>query len=142
MDLLGVTATALVTASAAGVCASQAAQEVQEAPAASLLRAEALALDGEPGVALIGMDGELQAWLHVHAGRNGMAEPVVCVAAMGEGSALQAANRAFGGDAVRRLLARLAGGEAAACVSTLTVTAAAPTPYGCATMLAQPLVLA
>jgi RNA polymerase sigma factor (sigma-70 family) len=145
MDLLGVTATALVTASAAAVCASHAAQEAQEAPeapVASLLRAEALALDGEPGVALIGLDGELQAWLHVRAGRNGRAEPVVCVAAMGGGGVLQAANQAFGGDAVRRLLARLAAGEGAACVSTLTVTAAAPTAYGCATMLAQSLVLA
>jgi RNA polymerase sigma factor (sigma-70 family) len=139
MDLLGVTATALVTASAAGVHASHLAHE---APVASLLRAEALALDGEPGVALIGLDGELQAWLHLRAGRKGGHEPVVCVAGMGQESVLQAANRAFGGEAVRALLARLAASGDAACVSTLRVTAAAPAAYGCATMLAQPLVLA
>ncbi|WP_052406216.1 sigma-70 family RNA polymerase sigma factor [Paraburkholderia heleia] len=144
MDLLGVTANALVAAGAAEAAQGQA---PQEAPAARVVRAEALALDGEPGVALVAQDGALAAWLHVRDGRCGLPEPVVCIAAMEEGSAgpanrLRAANRAFGGDAVRRMLARLASSDGAACISTLSVTARASTAHGCATTLAQPLVLA
>ncbi|WP_051481608.1 sigma-70 family RNA polymerase sigma factor [Paraburkholderia nodosa] len=144
MDLLGVTANALVAASVAEVAHGQASQE---AHAAHVLRAEALALDGEPGVALVAQDGALAAWLHVRDDRDGLPEPVVCVAAMEEGSAgpanrLQAANRAFGGEAVRKMLARLASSDGAACVSTLSVSARATTTHGCATLLTQPLVLA
>ena len=147
MDLLGVTASALVAASAPDVAHSQA---TQEAPAARELRAEALALDGEPGVALVARDGALAAWLHVRDDRDGLPEPVVSIAgiaALEEGSVgpanrLQAANHAFGGDAVRKLLARLASSDGASCVSTLCVTARASTTHGCAATLAQPLVLA
>jgi RNA polymerase sigma factor (sigma-70 family) len=139
MDLLGVTATALVAASVPAVPARHAAQETLAAP---VLHAEALALDGQPGVALIGHDGELAAWLHVRAACNGGHEPVVCVAAWEEGGVLCAANRAFGGEAVRRLLARLAAGTGPVCVSTLAVTSAAPARQGYVSMLAQPLVLA
>jgi len=105
MDLLGVTATALVAASAAGVSGGRAAHET---PGACRLRAETLALEGEPGVVLVAQDGELAAWLHLRDGDDGRLEPVVCVAAAGAGRALAAANRAFGGEAVRKLLARLA----------------------------------
>lgn len=92
MDLLGVTATALASASALSL------------PRA--LRAEMLALDGEPGVALIAEDGELCAWLHVRErGDDSGFMPVVCMAATG---ALQNANRAFGGAAMRAVLARYA----------------------------------
>lgn len=139
MDLLGVTATALVVSSVAELARRH---DTQEAPPARVLRAEALALGGEPGVALVAQDGALAAWLHVRDDRYGLPEPVVYVAAMEEGSALETANRAFGGDAVRKLLARLASSDGAVCVSTLIVTAQASTTYGCATMLAQPLVLA
>lgn len=139
MDLLGVTATALVASSVAEVAHRHGTQETLPA---RVLRAEALALGGEPGVALVAQDGALAAWLHVRDDRYGLPEPVVCVAAMEEGSALQAANQAFGGDAVRRLLARLASSDGAACVSTLCVTAQASTTHGCATLLAQPLALA
>ncbi|HKR42053.1 MAG TPA: hypothetical protein VJU59_20670, partial [Paraburkholderia sp.] len=144
MDLLGVTASALVAASVAEAAHGQA---PQEAPAARVLRAEALALDGEPGVALVAQDGALAAWLHVRDDRDGLPAPVVCVAAMEEGSVgpanrLEAANRAFGGEAVRKMLARLASSDGAACVSTLTVTARASTTHGYATLLTQPLVLA
>ena len=139
MDLLGVTATALVASSVAEVAQRHG---THEAPPARVLRAEALALGGEPGVALVAQDGALAAWLHVRDDRYGLPEPVVCVAAMEEGSALHTANQAFGGDAVRKLLARLASSDGAACVSTLCVTAQASTTHGCATMLAQPLALA
>ncbi|WP_321947150.1 sigma-70 family RNA polymerase sigma factor [Paraburkholderia sp. J10-1] len=139
MDLLGVTATALVASSVAGAAHRHG---TQVAPPAHILRTEALVLDGEPGVALVAQDGALAAWLHVRDDRYGLPEPVVCVAAMEEGSALQAANRAFGGDAVRKLLARLASSDGAACVSTLRVTAQAFTTHDCATLLAQPLVVA
>ncbi|WP_322049146.1 sigma-70 family RNA polymerase sigma factor [Paraburkholderia sp. J67] len=91
MDLLGVTATALAVASAVA----------SDAPRA--LRAETLALDGEPGVALLAEDGELAAWLHVsESGDQRGFTPVVCVAAAG---VVQRANRVFGGAAVRALLA-------------------------------------
>jgi RNA polymerase sigma-70 factor (ECF subfamily) len=139
MDLLGVTATALVAASAAAVSERHA---TNEAPVARVLRAEALALDGEPGVALVGQDGELAAWLHVRDAGDGRPEPVVCIAAMEVGSAIHAANRAFGGAAVRRLLARLAASDGAACVSTLSVTAVVTARHDCATMLAQLLIVA
>jgi RNA polymerase sigma-70 factor (ECF subfamily) len=140
MDLLGVTATALVAVSAAGAPGSHV---TNPAAAARVLRAEALALDGEPGVALVGQDGELAAWLHVRDARDGTPEPVVCVAAsMEPGSAIHAANRAFGGEAVRKLLARLAASDGAACVSTLGVTAVATSQHDCAAMLAQPLLVA
>ncbi|WP_321962946.1 sigma-70 family RNA polymerase sigma factor [Paraburkholderia sp. J7] len=142
MDLLGVTATALVASSVGEVTEVTRRHGAQEAAVAPVLRAEALALDCEPGVALVAQDGALAAWLHVRDDRYGLPEPVVCVAAMEEGSALQAANRAFGGDAVRKLLARLASSDGAACVSTLRVTARAFTTHDCATLLAQPLVLA
>ncbi|QGZ55427.1 sigma-70 family RNA polymerase sigma factor [Paraburkholderia acidiphila] len=143
MDLLGVTATALVTSSVAEAAEVVAQRHgTQEATAGRVLRAEALALDGEPGVALVAQDGALAAWLHVRDDRDGLPEPVVCVAAMEEGSTLQAANQAFGGDAVRKLLARLASSDGAACVSTLRITAQASTAHGCTTMLAQPLVVA
>ncbi|SDC28053.1 sigma-70 family RNA polymerase sigma factor [Paraburkholderia lycopersici] len=136
MDLLGVTATALVAASAASVPAGHAAS-------ARPLRAEALALDGEPGVALVAQNGELAAWLHVRTARGGRNEPIVCSAAMGDANALQAANRAFAaGEAVRKLLARLASGDAAACISTRSVTAAASARRDGATLLAQALVVA
>ncbi|WP_322032321.1 sigma-70 family RNA polymerase sigma factor [Paraburkholderia sp. J76] len=140
MDLLGVTATALVVASMAE--AADPARATREAPTARALRAEALALDGQPGVALVAQNGVLAAWLHVRDDRDGSPEPVVCVAAMQEGSALQAANAAFGGEAVRKLLARLAASDGAACVSTLSVSARASSAHDYTTMLAQPLVLA
>lgn len=114
MDLLGVTATALVAASAAaGMAAPRAAAGVGAAPgfaraAAGSLRAETLALDGESGVALVTEDGELAAWLHVSVADDGRTEPVVCVAMSAGGRVLQAANRVFGGEAVRSLLAQLA----------------------------------
>ncbi|WP_321930895.1 sigma-70 family RNA polymerase sigma factor [Paraburkholderia guartelaensis] len=144
MDLLGVTANALVVASAAEESRSEI---PQEAPVARALRAEALALDGEPGVALVAQDGVLAAWLHLRDDGDGLPEPVVCVAGMEEGSAgpanrLQAANQAFGGEAVRKMLARLASSDGAVCVSTLRVTACASTAHSCATLLTQPLVLA
>lgn len=110
MDLLGVTVTALMAAS---VTAPHVAAGVGAAPgfaraAAGSLRAEMLVLDGEPGVALVAQDGELAAWLHVSVADDGRAKPVVCVAASAGGRALQAANRVFGGEAVRSLLAQLA----------------------------------
>ncbi|WP_167338392.1 sigma-70 family RNA polymerase sigma factor [Paraburkholderia oxyphila] len=117
MDLLGATATALVAAGATADTAvahrsragtgAVAISGVAHAPMRRL-RAEMLALDGEPGVALVAEDGELAAWLHVSVADDGRAAPVVCVAATARGSALQAANRLFGGAAVRSLLARLA----------------------------------
>jgi len=142
--LLGVTANALVVASAAEESRSEI---PQEAPVARALRAEALELDGEPGVALVAQDGVLAAWLHLRDDRDGLPEPVVCVAGMEEGSAgsanrLQAANQAFGGEAVRKMLARLASSDGAVRVSTLRVTACASTAHSCATLLMQPLVLA
>ncbi|CAM2179949.1 RNA polymerase sigma-70 factor, ECF subfamily [Paraburkholderia sacchari] len=91
MDLLGVTATALAA----------------DTPLRGL-RAEALALDGEPGVVLVTEDGELAAWLHIGVADDGRAAPMVCVAATAGGRALRAANRAFGGAAVRALLAGIA----------------------------------
>lgn len=142
MDLLGVTATALVTASAAGVASVRAGHGTQEAPVARLLRAETLALDGEAGVALVAQDGELAAWLHVRADRDGSPEPVVCIAAMEGGAVLQAANRRYGGEAVRKLLARLAASEGAVCVSTLRVTAGEPATRGGAAMLTPLLAVA
>lgn len=91
MDLLGVTATALASASASSL------------PRAAL-RVEMLALDGEPGVALVAPDGELAAWLHVRQSGDGQRSmPVVRMAAAG---AVQGANRVFGGAAVRALLAQ------------------------------------
>ncbi|HEV3430553.1 MAG TPA: sigma-70 family RNA polymerase sigma factor [Paraburkholderia sp.] len=94
MDLLGVTATALATASAS------------HQPRAAL-RVEMLALDNEPGIALVAGDGELAAWLHVSESDDGLgAMPVICVAAGGAGGVVQGANRVFGGAAVRALLAR------------------------------------
>jgi RNA polymerase sigma factor (sigma-70 family) len=92
MDLLGVTATALASASASRL------------PRA--LRAETLALDGEPGVALIAEDGALCAWLHVRERErsgDGGVMPVVC---LGGSATLENANRAFGGAAVRAVLAQ------------------------------------
>lgn len=140
MDLLGVTATALVAASAAG---AHGAHVMHEASVVRVLHAEALALEGEPGVAIVGQDGELAAWLHVGVGPHGRGGPVVCVATMDDGGALDAANRAFGGAAVRKLLARLAAGAVGVnCVSTLAVAAVASGSHGCASMLAQPPVLA
>jgi len=145
LDLLGVTATALVAVSTAGVSGGSAAHE---APAASMLRAEALALGGEPGVALVAHDGELAAWLHVRASQDGRFEPVVCVAARDGASVISAANRMFGGDAVRKLLARLAAADGAACVATPgvgdvgSITCATSTMHACATTLAQALVVA
>ncbi|WP_051381374.1 sigma-70 family RNA polymerase sigma factor [Paraburkholderia mimosarum] len=137
MDLLGVTATALVAASVAGVSSSRAGHE---APTASLLRAEALSLEGEPGVVLVAQDGELAAWLHLCDGGDGRLEPVVCVAAAGAGRALSAANRAFGGGAVHKLLARIATESSAAL--TRAATARAWAVDGGATTLAEPLVVA
>lgn len=120
MDLLGVTATALAVASAtmntttnaaAGTpapCAGTgAAARIADTPRCGL-RAETLVLDGEPGVALVAEDGELAAWLHIGVADDGRAAPVVCVAATAGGNALQAANQAFGGAAVRALLAGIA----------------------------------
>jgi len=138
MDLLGVTAAAVVVASAVGVSGSKTGHET---PTASLLRAEALSLEGEPGVVLVAQDGELAAWLHLRDSGDGRLEPVVCVAAAGAGRALAAANRAFGGAAVRNLLARLAFESSAAGVSTPAVIARASAMHGGATMLAQPLVV-
>ncbi|QBQ96831.1 sigma-70 family RNA polymerase sigma factor [Paraburkholderia pallida] len=127
MDLLGATATALVAAGATAGTAGTAGTAADTVPARSLragtgavamsgvarapmrrLRAEMLALDGEPGVALVAEDGELAAWLHVVVADDGRPAPVVCVAATARGSALQAANRLFGGAAIRSLLAQLA----------------------------------
>ncbi|WP_321890168.1 sigma-70 family RNA polymerase sigma factor [Paraburkholderia bannensis] len=92
MDLLGVRATAL--ASASGLPRT--------------LRAAMLALDGKPGVALIAEEGELVAWPKTpitredcEGDRGKNATPVVCVAATG---VVQDANRQFGGTAVRALL--------------------------------------
>ena len=134
LDLLGVTATALVAVSAAGVASGCA---THEASAASMLRAEALALGGEPGVALVAHDGELAAWLHVHADQGGGFEPVVCVAALDAASVIWAANLLFGGEAVRKLLARLAAADGAACVATSRVGDVEPATQACATTLAQ-----
>ncbi|MDR3096804.1 MAG: sigma-70 family RNA polymerase sigma factor [Paraburkholderia sp.] len=129
MDLLGVTATALVVASAAEPRAGTGAASRVAPAAARGLRTELLALDGEPGVALVAEDGELAAWLHVSVAGDGRALPVVCVAASAGDSALQAANRAFGGGAVRSLLARLAGsavgGSAPGVSAQATISAAA-----------------
>ena len=144
MDLLGVTATALVAASAATGTAALRAQTgaetgtasgVARAPVCSL-RAEMLALDGEPGVALVTEDGELAAWLHVSVADDGRAAPVVCVAVTTGGSALQAANRAFGGQAVRSLLAQLArsaAGGGAVGVSVRATQPATPATVSAAT---------
>lgn len=129
MDLLGVTATALIVASTAASVADMAVPRARTGAAATSgvarapvcsLRVEMLALDGEPGFALVTEDGELAAWLHVSVADDGRAAPVVCVAAAASGGALQAANRTFGGRAVRSLLARLARsvpGGSALCVS-------------------------
>ncbi|MBN3858801.1 sigma-70 family RNA polymerase sigma factor [Paraburkholderia sp. Ac-20340] len=101
MDLLGVTATALACASGG-------------APRA--LRAEMLALDGEPGIALLAADGELAAWLHVREADDGQGfMPVICAAGAG---VVRGANRQFGGAAVRTLLAGYA--------------SASPTPFATA----------
>ncbi len=124
MDLLGVTATALAAASATmGAAASAAMKAAAGAPEPRAgaggvagiadmplrgLRAEALVLDGEPGVVLVTENGELAAWLHIGVADDGRAAPVVCVAATAGGRALRAANRAFGGAAVRALLAGIA----------------------------------
>lgn len=117
MDLLGVTATALAAASAVGNAGNAAAVTPRAGTGATLvvasapvrnLRAEMLVLDGEPGVALVADDGELAAWLHVGVADDGRTLPVVCVAATVRGSALLAANRAFGASAVRSLLAQIA----------------------------------
>lgn len=94
-----------------------------EAPMASMadvetgaLRAEALTLDGEPGVALVAENGDLAAWLHVRvvaeAAETGAAgvEPVVRIEACANAAALANANRAFGGAAIRQLLANVAAG--------------------------------
>ncbi|MFX1761250.1 sigma-70 family RNA polymerase sigma factor [Paraburkholderia sp. A1RI-2L] len=124
MDLLGVTATALAVAGATmSAAASAAASAAMNAASGSMvpragaeveagiagtplrgLRAETLSLDGEPGVVLVAEDGELVAWLHIGLADDGRAAPVVCVAATAGGSALRAANRAFGGAAVGALL--------------------------------------
>ncbi len=74
------------------------------------LRAEALTLDGEPGVVLVADNGELAAWLHVRVATAGDAGPVLCIEASADIPALRQANRAFGGAAVRRLLAEVASG--------------------------------
>ncbi|MCG5072966.1 sigma-70 family RNA polymerase sigma factor [Paraburkholderia tagetis] len=159
MDLLGVTATALVVASttvsaAASAAASAAvprtgtvaASGVAHAPVRGLC-AEMLALDGEPGIALVAEDGELAAWLHVGVAVDGRALPVVCVAATAGGSALQAANRAFGGRAVRALLAQIAravasGGALGVSVQVTQATISAsaswmPSPESAPVLLAQ-----
>ncbi|CAB3786267.1 hypothetical protein LMG28688_02230 [Paraburkholderia caffeinitolerans] len=118
MDLLGVTATALASATtdammnaAAGRPFTRAgaagAPSVVHAPVRSL-RTESLVLDGEPGVVLVAEDGELAAWLHIGETDDGRVTPVVCVAATAGSSALRAANCAFGGAAVRSLLAGIA----------------------------------
>ncbi|NLP62192.1 sigma-70 family RNA polymerase sigma factor [Paraburkholderia sacchari] len=124
MDLLGVTATALAAASTTMGAAASATMnttasvlepragtgveaEIADTPLRGL-RAEALALDGEPGVVLVTEDGELAAWLHIGVADDGRTAPVVCVAATAGGRALRAANRAFGGAAVRALLAGIA----------------------------------
>lgn len=76
------------------------------------LHAEALTLEGEPGIALVAEDGELAAWLRVRmcVAAAGRAEPVLCIEASVNTPALREANRAFGGAAVRRLLVRVACG--------------------------------
>ncbi|QGZ62176.1 sigma-70 family RNA polymerase sigma factor [Paraburkholderia acidisoli] len=117
MDLLGVTATALVAASAETTVVAGA-SAAANAASHGVLRAEALAIGERDGVALVAANGELAAWLHVRDDRDGAFEPVVCVAGWqadksgneGEGDAAHAfvaANRAFGGAAVRALLAKL-----------------------------------
>lgn len=120
MDLLGVTAPALVevSANAASVSANVPASVAKVAAHATAandathgaLRAEALAFDGAQGVALVAENGELAAWLHVRDEpneRDGNREPAVCVAsALNGASVFEAANRAFSGAAVRVLLAR------------------------------------
>jgi RNA polymerase sigma factor (sigma-70 family) len=109
MDLLGLT-----VAGARRVDETVAALDVSMAALAALARgalhAEALTLDGEPGVALVAEDGELTAWLHVRVTSGEHAEPVVCIEAGAGMPALMAANRAYGGAAVRQLLANVASG--------------------------------
>ncbi|PXW24233.1 sigma-70 family RNA polymerase sigma factor [Paraburkholderia caballeronis] len=74
------------------------------------MRADALTLDGEPGVALFAPDGELAAWLRFIVVRDERGEPFVCVAVAADTSTVERANRRFGGRAVRRLLAGIAAG--------------------------------
>ena len=85
-----------------------------------MLRAEPLALDGEPGVALVAEDGELAAWLHVRVEADGRG----CMDVSASTPALEAANRAFGGAAVRQLLANVAAGTCVAVGGALPVSAA------------------
>jgi RNA polymerase sigma factor (sigma-70 family) len=75
------------------------------------LRAEALTLEGEPGVALVAENGELAAWLRVRIVTAGRAKPVLCIEASADTPALREANRAFGGTTVRRLLVEVASGS-------------------------------
>ncbi|MFP6558203.1 sigma-70 family RNA polymerase sigma factor [Paraburkholderia sp. B3] len=78
------------------------------------LHAEALTLEGEPGIALVAENGELTAWLRVRVATAGSAEPMLCIEMSVNTTALQEANRVFGGAAVRRLLAEVASGSGAA----------------------------
>jgi RNA polymerase sigma factor (sigma-70 family) len=84
------------------------------------LRAEALTIEGEPGVALVDENGELAVWLsvRVRVATAGRVKPVLCIEASANTPALREANRAFGGAAVRRLLAEVASGSGT--VSMLT----------------------
>jgi hypothetical protein len=106
MDLLGLT-----VAGAQRADETVAALDVSMAAMArGALYAEALTLDGEPGIALIAEDGELTAWLHVRVAAEVCAEPVVCIEVSAGMPALMEANRAWGGTAVRQLLAHVASG--------------------------------
>jgi RNA polymerase sigma factor (sigma-70 family) len=104
LDLLGVTATALAVASAAAPRVQIGAQLGAACTPVRRLRAEMLALDGEPGVALVAENGELAAWLHVRVAEDGRSEPVVRVASSAAAPDLLAASH--GGEAVRALLAQ------------------------------------
>jgi RNA polymerase sigma factor (sigma-70 family) len=97
------------------------------------LRAEALTLDGEPGVALVAENGDLAVWLHVRVASTGRGGPVLCIEASTDLPALRAANRAFGGAAVRRLLAQVASGAGG---STVWLAAQRPTIGAGAAVLA------
>jgi RNA polymerase sigma factor (sigma-70 family) len=104
MDLLGLAATGARQA-------DEPATAALDAPMAALaqgaLRAETLTLDGEPGVVLVAEDGELAMWLQLSIVADGDGAPVIRVEMHTDTPALKAANRAFGGAAVRRLLAKL-----------------------------------